>query len=107
MAESVGDPIRFRESGFEIQGRRGAKDFLFFRTVQTGSGAHSVFYSVGTGIIPWVGGGCQGVLSTSHFLVVSRLRMSGAIPLVPLNAFEARTWRALPFLRNLRLKALL
>jgi hypothetical protein len=42
-------------------------------------------------------GGCRSVLSTSHFLVVSRLRMSGAIPPLPLNAFVARTWRALPF----------
>jgi hypothetical protein len=59
----------------------GPRDFLFYKTVQTGSGAHSVFYSVGTGV-PSCGKDGRGAKLSTHLHLVPRLRMSVAIPLL-------------------------
>jgi hypothetical protein len=54
----------------------------FFAHVQTGPGAHPDFCTMGTGSFPGVNSRC--VVLTSHPLLAPRLRMSRAIPLLPL-----------------------
>ena len=41
--------LKSRRPGVRIQA--GTRDFLFSKTVQTGSGAHPAFYSMGTGVL--------------------------------------------------------
>jgi hypothetical protein len=64
------------------------KGFFPSTEVQTGSGAHpaSAFYSVGTWILSW-GESAGGVKLTTHRHLVPRLRMIGAVTLLPLYAF--------------------
>ena len=61
--------------------RAGARDFLFSKSVQTGSGAHLAFYPMGIAFRPR-GQNDQGVKLTTQFHLVPRLRMNGAIPLL-------------------------
>jgi hypothetical protein len=61
--------------------RRGAR---FFVHVQTGPGAHPASCTMGSGSFPGVKR--PGVVLTTHSLLAPRLRMSRAIPLLPLWA---------------------
>ena len=65
--------------------RAGARDFLFSKSVQTGSGAHLASYSMGIGFSPR-GQNDQGVKLTTQFHLVPGLRMNGVIPLLLLYA---------------------
>jgi hypothetical protein len=58
-----------------------ARDFLFLKTVQTGSGAHPASYSMGTRVLSQESGS-QGIKLTIHLHLVPRFRMSGAITLL-------------------------
>jgi hypothetical protein len=58
----------------------GERDLFLLPNVQTGSGAHRPPYSIGIGVFPW---GNSGVKLTNHFRLVPRLRVSGAVPLLP------------------------
>jgi hypothetical protein len=62
-----------------------ARDFLFSKTVQTGSGPHPASYSMGTRVLSQ-GSGSQGIKWTIHLQLVPRLRMSQAITLLSLCA---------------------
>ena len=66
----------------------GAGDSAFLQNIQTGSGAHSTSYSVGTGVISCWYIGCS-VKLTTHLHLVPRLKMSGSIPSTSLYAFKA------------------
>ena len=66
----------------------GASDSSFLQNVQTASGAHPALYSMGSGVLSRGYSG-RGVKLTTHLHLVPRLRMSGAIPLIPLYAFMA------------------
>jgi len=57
-----------------------------FSSKTTGSRAHPPSYSVGTWVFSW-GYSCLGMKLTAHCHLVPRLRMHGAIPLLPLQAF--------------------
>ena len=56
----------------------GTRDFLFFKTVQTGSGAHPPSYSKGAGLPSWEKSG-QGMKLTIHLHLMLRLRMNDVI----------------------------
>jgi hypothetical protein len=63
-----------------------------FENVQTDSGAHPVSHSMGTGdSFP----GVKRPRMTTHLHLVSRLRMSGAIPQFHLHKFMACIWSTL------------
>jgi hypothetical protein len=53
-----------------------ARDVLFSKTIQTSSGAHTVYYQTGITVL-------------SHLNLVPRSRMSGVKPLLSLYAFMA------------------
>ena len=78
----------------------GAWDFSLFLRFQTGCGTNPASYSKDIRVLSrrWKG---WGVMFTTHPLnIVPRLRMSGAIPLLPIYAFMAWTqgdYRLLPF----------
>ena len=75
----TGVVTRLRDGWSGVRNLTGLRDFLFPKTVQTGSGAHSAPCSVGTSFIP--SGQATRVWSwplTGH--LVPRLRMSGAVP---------------------------
>jgi len=56
--------------------------------VKTGPEANSASYSMNTGVLPRGQSG-QGEKLTIHLRLLSRLRINGGIPLVPLHAFMA------------------
>jgi hypothetical protein len=62
-----------------------AREISLLQNVQTSFGAHLASYSVRIGVLFWGGGGSrrQWVNVTTHFHLISRLRMSWAIPLLP------------------------
>jgi hypothetical protein len=66
----------------------GAKCFSLLWNIQTSSGFHPAFYTVGVGAIFWL---------------VLRLRISGAVPELNLHAFAAWTEKTLPSHRVLKL----
>jgi len=72
-----------------------ARDVCHLQNVETGSGAHPAFHSVGTGAVFHRLSG-QGVKLTTHHHLALRLIMSGAIPFFPLYAFMAWTEETLP-----------
>jgi hypothetical protein len=55
-----------------------------------GFGTHSAFYSVGTSVLSW-GQSVWGLTLTTHLNLLPRLRMSGAVHLIPIFSFMA--WR--------------
>ena len=57
--------------------------FRFSQTVQTSSGTHSIFDSLGTGVLCSGGLSDLGVKLTTHFHLVPTLRMIGAVSLLP------------------------
>lgn len=67
-----------------------AWDFSLLQSVQTGSGAHTVSYSVGTGLPYWVWS-TWGIKLTIHLCPVPRLKISGIIRPLPIHAFM--TWK--------------
>jgi hypothetical protein len=77
-----------------------ARDFLFLKTVQTGSPAHPASYSKGTRV-PSQESGSQGIKLTIHLHLVPRFRMSGAITLLLLYAIMLWTGTMLPFFLSL------
>ena len=74
----------------------GARYFSLLQNLRTGSGAHLTSYSVGTEVLSRGYWG-WGVVWTTHFHLVPRLRMSGAILLLLLCAFMAWTGAVLTF----------
>jgi hypothetical protein len=66
------------------------RDFSLLQNVQTGFGAHSAYYSMGTRVLSRRLSG-RSVKITTHLHLVTKSRISGAIPLLPLYAFMA--WR--------------
>jgi hypothetical protein len=85
----VGIATRLRAALFGVQVLVGGRDIYFLQNVKTGS------YSVGTGTLTRGHIG-QGVKLNTHIHLVPRLRMSGAVPLLPLHAFI--TWTSKTFL---------
>jgi hypothetical protein len=73
----------------------GDREFVFSKTVQIGCMTHPVSYSIAIGVLSRGYNG-RDVMLTSHFHLVQRLRISGAIPLLPLYAFMAWTRTTLP-----------
>ena len=75
----------------------GAKDFPLLQNVQTSSRAHPTFCWMGNGVLSqgWRG---RGVKLTPHLYLVPRLRMRGALLLLPLCVFIAWTMEILPLL---------
>jgi hypothetical protein len=65
-----------------------SKRYSKLQNVQTGSTVHPASCSMGTAVLSWGLNG-QGVKLTTHLHLVTRLRMSGAIPLLPLYALMA------------------
>jgi len=81
--QSLGIVTRLRGWTGRVRIPAQARDFLFSKTVQTGSGAHPASYSMGTRVLSR-GSGSQGIMLTIHLHLVPRLRMGGAITLLPL-----------------------
>ena len=75
-------------SGFESRG--GANFFPFCRIFQTGSGAHLASFSTYIVFFSYWKSS-RGVKLTTHLRLVRRLRMSGAILLLPLYAIMVST----------------
>jgi len=71
-----------------------ARDFSLIQNIQSSSGLHVVSYSLSTGTsFPR---GEAGYEADHAFCVQPTLRMSGAIPLLPICAFMACTGAAVP-----------
>jgi hypothetical protein len=81
-------------SGFESQ--QGQEIFLFSKTVQTESGAHSTSHAIGTGFLSqsYDGGG---VKLTTYLHLVPRLRMSGVLPIFLPYFFRVRRGKNFTF----------
>ena len=67
-----------------------ASDLSFRRNVQTSSGAQPASYSTRNRVLSRKKS-VRGVMLTTHFHLAPRLRMGGAIPLLPEYAFMAWT----------------
>jgi hypothetical protein len=74
-----------------------AKDFSSLQNARTGSGAHTTYCSKGRGGSLPEGTAGQCVKLTDHLHLVSRLRPSGTITLLPLHTFMEWTGPNLPF----------
>jgi hypothetical protein len=89
-----------RQSGIQIPAR--PECYSLKKKVHTSSGTHPACYSISIGILAW-GQSRQSVMST-HFHQAPRLKVSGAVPVLPLYAFMACTIKhflsALPFFLN-------
>jgi len=72
-----------------LESRQGQTLFLI-QNAQTGFGAHTASYFMYTGDF-CRGLSGQGVKLTTHLHLVSRLRMSGAIPLILFMAWKGTT----------------
>jgi hypothetical protein len=72
----------------------GVRDFCLLQNVQTSPGAHPVFFF--NGYRGFHGYSGWGVKLTTHLHLVPRLRMIGAMPLLPLYAFMVWTETTLP-----------
>lgn len=72
-----------------------ARGFSLPQIAQTGSGIHTAFYSMDSGVLSRKRSGRR-ALVTCHLSLVPRLRMSEAISLQPLQAFMAWIGRTLP-----------
>jgi len=81
--------------GTRFQSKQWQEIFLFYKTVNAGSETHRGSRSMGTAVLSRGYGGPD-VKLTAHLHPVSKLRMSGALPLLPLYAFTARTRLTLP-----------
>ena len=81
--------------GFESRYRQ--RDFLFSINVKTSSVDHPASNSVGTGIVSIRQSG-RSVKLTTRFHLVTWLRMSGAIPVLPVYASVTQTGTTSPYL---------
>jgi hypothetical protein len=82
------------QAGFEFQ--HGQEIFSFQKLSRQALKAHPASYSVGTTVLSQ-GSGSEGIKLTIHLHLVPRLRMSGAITLLPLYAIMLWTGITLPF----------
>ena len=80
--------LRAGRSGVRIPAQ--TTDLSHLHMVQTNSGVHSASYSIRNGVVSR-GQSSQGVKLTTHFRLVPRLRMRGAIPVLPLYALTLWT----------------
>jgi hypothetical protein len=88
-----------RAAGFGVWNPLDSRDLYLPQIVQTGSGAHSACYSIGSGVLS------LGVKRSErevniHLHLVSGLRMIGAIIVLPLHGFMTRTRKALFYALN-------
>jgi hypothetical protein len=83
------------DPGFESQQ---GKEILSSKTAQIDSVTHLASYPIGTRV-PSQGQSGRGVKLTTYLHIVPRLRMTGAIPLLPLYAFMAWLRTTLPVLK--------
>jgi len=67
------------------------KIFLFSKTSREALGAHPHSHPIAVGFL-LQGRSRQGVMLTTHLHTVLWVRMSGVIPLIPLNAVMMSTW---------------
>jgi hypothetical protein len=88
---SIETMLRAGRSGVLIPAE--ARDFYLLQNVQTGSQDHPASTPSGTGVLPGDGG--RGLQLTAHLHLVTRSRMSGATPLLPLSAFMVWTGKTL------------
>jgi hypothetical protein len=72
----------------------GSRYYSLLHNAQTGCGTHPAFYSVGVVVLSWRQCGV-GMRLIAHLHLMTRLRMSGATPLL-LQAFTAWTGTTLP-----------
>ena len=86
--------LRAGRSGVRIPAQ--TTDLSHLHMVQTNSGVHSASYSIRNGVVSR-GQSSQGVKLTTHFRLVPRLRMRGAIPVLPLYALTLWTAKTWPF----------
>jgi hypothetical protein len=75
-----------------------ATDFSLLQNAQ-GSGAQAAPYLMSVNVLSWVKSGWGMTLNT-HLHPTPRIRISGAIPLLPLYDFIDRTRTSLPFTTN-------
>jgi hypothetical protein len=75
------------------------RDFSLLRNTQIGSGAHLISISIGTEVNFWAYSD-WGVEFTTQLHLVSRLRIHGAMLLIPLRDFLAWTKTASPVLKK-------
>jgi len=75
----------------------GAKDYSLFQSFYSASGAHRVsfFFNSYIGLLPRNYGG-RGTILTTYFHLVSKFRMSGAMPPLLLHSVTTRTRKILP-----------
>jgi hypothetical protein len=83
---SIATRLWIGQSG--VQFPAGVRDSSVLRNIQTGSGTHPASYIMGTEV-PSRGLSGWGMMLTTHFQLAPKLRMNGAIPLLPLYAFMA------------------
>ena len=69
-------------AGWDVRGSNPGWDFLFSKTIQTGSGVYPASYPVRTCVLSR-GQSDRGVKLTTHIHLGRRLRMSGAVRLSP------------------------
>jgi len=81
------------------------RDFSLLQYVQTGCGTHPASYSVGTVVLSQ-GSSSRGVNLNTHLHLVSRLRVDGAIPPLPLYHHVPWTVTTVLFFFFLILKAI-
>ena len=89
MCSSAGRPDLLQAGRSGVQIPELARHYIFSKAVQSGSGAHPAFISMGTGVLSLKKSGGAMKLTT-HFYLVPRIQMKGAIPLLPLYALIAR-----------------
>ena len=89
--------LTIQSTGCTVRGLNPGRNKIFFvfPNVQTGSEVHPDSYSVGTGILSRDQRG-RGVKFITQLRLLPMLRMSGAIPLLPLYAFMVWTAKILP-----------
>lgn len=77
-----------------------ARNFFLPHNVYTGSRIYSASYSVGTGVL-YRGYSNQRVKLVTHLHLLRRLRISGAMPVLPVYAFRVLIWTILPLPQSL------
>ena len=82
---------RLRYGWTRVRIPKGTRNLFLSHNVYTGSWVHSASYSVGTGVL-YRGYSNQRVKLITHLHLLRSLRMSGAIPLLPVCAFRVLIW---------------
>jgi hypothetical protein len=86
----VGIGTRLRAGRTTVRIPVEARDSPLLRNVQTGSGHHPAYYSMGTGDLS-LAYSDQRLKLTTHLPLLPRLRMGGATPMFRLYALKAWT----------------